>query len=134
MLQQTKVAYPPAENTRKDEQGKKDKAAEQPEPPLAREIAEEEHKARVEKAAAEEGAAQEAEAPGSKPAALPADSTGQSEAGSSKKPTLARDVAEERRGEHDTRSDEAVKEAIKKKAQSKMDEFDARLFSKKKAA
>ena len=133
-LQQAKVAYPPAENARKDEQGKKDKAAEQPEPPLAREVAEEEHKAKVEKVAAEEGAAQEAEAPGSKPAALPADSTGQSVAGSSKKPTLARDVAEERRGEHDNRSDEAVKEAIKKKAQSKMGEFDARLFSKKKAA
>ena len=38
------------------------------------------------------------------------------------------------RGENDTRSDEDVKDAIKKKAQAKMDEFDARLFGKKKAA
>ena len=75
------------------------------------------------------------EAPADEGAAVPVDPVAaDADAEPAKKPTLAREVAEELRGENDTRSDEDVKDAIKKKAQARMDEFDARLFGKKKAA
>jgi len=137
-LQEAKVAYPPVEDTAK---GKKGKAKKQQEPKLARAVAEEEHKAKVEKAAAEEAAsrATEAEAPNGDTTAALTDATAP-DPEPTKKPTLAREVAEELRGENDHRSDEDVINAIKKmaqakkKAQAKMDDFDARLFGKKKAA
>ncbi|SDL76793.1 type IV secretion system protein VirD4 [Paracoccus chinensis] len=125
-LQEARVAYPPAEDASKTKKGRKGKTQEQqPEPKLAREVAE----AKVEKAAAEEAARQGAVETPADAGAVPA-----ADAEPRKKPTLAREVAEELRGENDTRSDEDVKDAIRKKAQARMDEFDARLFGKRKAA
>lgn len=171
-LEQARVAYPPAETTPTDNAGTATNEQAQ-EPKLARTVAEEEHKARVKKAAAEEAAARAAEAeapaktgvaadkskarkPRAKKAAVVKEAADQAvpeapvdegatppvetaapatDAESRKKPTLAREVSDELRGENDTRSDEDVIDAIKKKAaQAKMDEFDARLFGKKKAA
>ena len=60
-LEQARVAYPPAETTPTDNAGTATNEQAQ-EPKLARAVAEEEHKARVEKAAAEEAAARQAEA------------------------------------------------------------------------
>lgn len=137
-LQEARVAYPPAEDAPKAKNGKKGKTQEQqPKPKLAREVAEEEHKARMEKAAAEEEAARQdaVEAPADAGAAPPAEAAAPAaDAGPRKKPTLAREVAEELRGEDDTRSDEDVMDAIRKKARGRMNDFDARLFGKKKVA
>lgn len=208
-LEQARVPYPPVEAAPTANTGTA--ANEQVhDPKLARTVAEEEHKAKVERAAAEEAAARQAEAdapasvetpskndatadkpktrkprarkaavsgaasqtgaeapagdeaPAEKPKArkprakkavssktarqgvseAPADGgdaaapvAPDAGAAPAKKPTLARKVSDELRGEKDAGSDEDVIDAIKKKAaQAKMDEFDARLFGKKKAA
>lgn len=125
-LEEAKLSYPPGEQSKAQEQ--------QPDPKLAGEVAEEEHKARLEKAAAEEEAARQAEA--AAPASGEASDTDEAmaETPKARKPTLAREVSDELRGENDARSDEDVKDAIKKKAQAKMDAFDARMNGKRAAA
>ena len=129
-LQEARVAYPPAEDAAK---GKKGRATKQPESLLAQAVAGEEHKAKVESAAAEEATHKaDAGVPTAEPAAINAGLATPAE--TPRKPTLAREVVEELRGGNDDRSHEAVMEAIKRKAQAKMEEFDARLFGKTKAA
>ncbi|WP_196053654.1 type IV secretory system conjugative DNA transfer family protein [Paracoccus lichenicola] len=125
-LEEAKLSYPPGEQSKTQEQ--------QPDPKLAGEVAEEEHKARLEKAAAEEEAARQARA--AAPARDQASDTDEAMAKSPKarKPTLAREVSDELRGENDARSDEDVKDTIKKKAQARMDAFDARMNGKRAAA
>ena len=145
-LEQARVSYPPVEDAPKGKKGKKGKPQEQqPDRELAREVAEEEHKATM-KAAAEKGPARQddtekttrqavPEASADEGAAVPVDTAApDAEDEPAKKPTLAREVADELRGENDIRSDEDVTNAIKKKAQATMDDFDARLFGKRKAA
>ena len=125
-LEEAKLSYPPGEQSKAQ--------AQQPDPKLAGEVAEEEHKARLEKAAAEEEAARQAEA--AAPASGEASDTDEAmaETPKARKPTLAREVSDELRGENDARSDEDVKAAIKKKAQARMDAFDARMNGKRAAA
>ena len=130
-LQEAMIAYPLPDDATEDEKGKEP----QPEPGLARKVAEEEHEAKAERAAAEEAAAHQAdaEAPTDDAAAASTD-TAASVPEPVKEITLAREVAEELRSENDARSDEDVLEAIRKKAQARIDDFNARLFSKKAAA
>ena len=125
-LEEAKLSYPPGEQSKAQ--------AQQPDPKLAGEVAEEEHKARLEKAAAEEEAARQAEA--AAPASGEASDTDEAmaETPKARKPTLAREVSDELRGENDARSDEDVKATIKKKAQARMDAFDARMNGKRAAA